>query len=65
MATQGSIDLAIPFQLGGLQGENRQLTHIVLEDLDGIQKIVEADYLLPFFGLSMNLGPIASGLSFG
>ncbi len=60
LAAQDSIDLAIPFQLGGLQGDNGHLTHVVLEDLDGQQRIIEADYLLPFFGLSMNLGPIAS-----
>jgi thioredoxin reductase (NADPH) len=27
--------------------------------LDGEEKVLEADVLLPFFGLAMNLGPIA------
>ncbi len=32
---------------------------VVVADLDGKTRALEADVLLPFFGLSMNLGPIA------
>jgi thioredoxin reductase (NADPH) len=32
---------------------------VVVADLEGKTKRLDADVLLPFFGLSMNLGPIA------
>lgn len=59
LAEQGLIELVIPYQLSRLEGENAQLTHVVVETLEGEKRSLEADYLLPFFGLSMNLGPIA------
>src|SRR5690606_26127720 len=55
----GKIELVIPYQLAALQGENGQLTHVHLKTLKGEEKAVEADILLPFFGLAMSLGPIA------
>ncbi|MES2713349.1 MAG: NAD(P)/FAD-dependent oxidoreductase [Pseudomonadota bacterium] len=58
-ATRGEIDLAIPYQLHGLQGDGHRLTGVVLATLKGEEKLVEADHLLAFFGLSMELGPIA------
>ena len=42
--------LASPDAQGGTQ---------VVESLDGGMKKIEADVLLPFFGLSMSLGPLA------
>ncbi len=64
LAAEGKIDLAVPYQLSGLEGENGQLTSVIIEDLDGHKKTVKADCLLPFYGLAMNLGPIANwGLS--
>ncbi|HLM14455.1 MAG TPA: FAD-dependent oxidoreductase, partial [Reyranella sp.] len=36
-----------------------QLTAVTAATLDGATKRLEADTLLPFFGLSMSLGPIA------
>jgi thioredoxin reductase (NADPH) len=59
LAKDGIIDLIIPYQLKSLVGENGQITHVNVETLEGDVKSIEADYLLPFFGLSMNLGPIA------
>jgi thioredoxin reductase (NADPH) len=35
------------------------LTHVVVADLDGHTRRLPADRLLPFFGLSTNLGPLA------
>jgi thioredoxin reductase (NADPH) len=55
-AAAGQIELATPFQLAALQGENLQGVRI--EDLDGNSRILEADVLLSFFGLVQKLGPI-------
>jgi thioredoxin reductase (NADPH) len=59
LADQGIIKLVVPFQLSGLKGKDGQLTHVQVESLDGTMQDLRADVLLPFFGLSMNLGPIA------
>jgi thioredoxin reductase (NADPH) len=59
LAKQGKIDLVVPYQLQDLEGANGQLRSIVVATLDGEPKRIEADVLLPFFGLSMSLGPIA------
>ena len=58
-AERGEIELAIPYQLHGLQGSGGRLDHVVLATLKGEEKAVPADHLLAFFGLSMELGPIA------
>ena len=42
-----------------LEGAAGQLTAVTAATLDGATKRIEADALLPFFGLSMSLGPIA------
>ena len=55
----GRIELIIPYQLAGLEGEEGGLSRVVVADLDGKCRALEADCLLPFFGLSMNLGVIA------
>jgi thioredoxin reductase (NADPH) len=59
LAAAGAIDLVVPYQLHGLEGSDAQLTAVLVADLDGGVKRLEADILLPFFGLSMQLGPIA------
>ncbi len=59
LAASGKINLVTPYQLDSLEGSNGQLTGVVVADLDGAKKVLKADCLLPFFGLSMNLGPIA------
>jgi thioredoxin reductase (NADPH) len=58
-ASNGEIQLVVPYQLSGLQGTDGVLKAVEVEALDGQKKLLPADYLLPFFGLSMNLGPIA------
>lgn len=55
----GKIEMVVPYQLDGLEGENGTLTGVVVSTLDGEKRVLEADYLLPFYGLSMELGPIA------
>lgn len=59
LSDAGTIELVVPYQLHGLRGENGLLTHVDVATLDGQVKALEADVLLPFFGLAMNLGPIA------
>lgn len=59
LAASGKIDLVVPYQLSALEGASGQLTGVVVEDLDGARKTLQADILLPFFGLAMTLGPIA------
>jgi thioredoxin reductase (NADPH) len=59
LAKAGRVEMVIPYQLAGLEGEGGQLAAVVVADLDGKAKRLDADVLLPFFGLSMNLGPIA------
>jgi thioredoxin reductase (NADPH) len=59
LAKAGRIELVIPYQLSGLDGVDGQLSAVIVADLDGKERRLEADVLLPFFGLSMNLGPIA------
>ena len=59
LADAGKIELVVPYQLDSLQGENGQLTGVGVKTLKGEERLLEADTLLPFFGLSMNLGPIA------
>ncbi len=53
------VELVVPYQLAGLEGENGRLNAVTVKTLDGEIRRLEADVLLPFFGLSMNLGPIA------
>lgn len=59
LADAGKIDLVIPFQLASLDGDGERLSAVVVKDLDGNARRLDADVLLPFFGLSQNLGPIA------
>ena len=58
-AARGEVELVIPYQLHGLHGDAGTLTGVEVAHIDGSTKILEADRLLPFFGLSMDLGPIA------
>ena len=57
---EGKIEMIIPFQLEGLEGNDSKLSHVIVKDFDNNIKKIEADYLLPFFGLAMELGPIAN-----
>lgn len=59
LAAEGRIEMVIPYQLDALEGANGQISHVIVKTLEGDEKKLEADVLLPFFGLSMELGPIA------
>jgi thioredoxin reductase (NADPH) len=58
-AAGGVVELVIPYQLHGLEGDQGRLTAVMVQSLSGEDRRLEADVLLPFFGLSMDLGPIA------
>ena len=59
LAKDGKVELVIPYQLSGLQGADGKLDAVVVADLKGNERRLEADYLLPFFGLATELGPLA------
>ena len=58
LAREGAIELVIPYQLHALEGSGGALDAVVVADLAGKTRRLEADALLAFFGLSMALGPI-------
>ena len=59
-AARGEVDMVIPYQLHALNGASGILQSVAVADLDGKLRDLKADVLLPFFGLSMDLGPIAA-----
>lgn len=59
LAKAGKVDLVVPYQLHSLDGIDGQISAVNVTTLDGAEKKIPADVLLPFFGLSMSLGPIA------
>ena len=61
LASKGEVvRLVVPYQLQALEGSDGKLEAVVVRKLSGEDRRLEADILLPFFGLSMNLGPIAA-----
>ena len=58
-AAAGAVEMVIPYQLHALHGARGTLTSVEVADLDGATRHLPADRLLPFFGLAMELGPIA------
>jgi thioredoxin reductase (NADPH) len=61
LAASGEVELVIPYQLARLDGEGGRLNAVVVADLAGNERRLEADCLLPFFGLATELGPLAQG----
>jgi thioredoxin reductase (NADPH) len=61
-AARGEIEMVVPYQLRALHGSGAAggvLTGVEVATLEGEARVIEADVLLPFFGLSTDLGPIA------
>jgi len=56
----GKLECVIPYHLDGLEGEDGRLRAVRVRTLEGETRRLEADALLPFYGLAMNLGPIAN-----
>jgi thioredoxin reductase (NADPH) len=48
----------VPGQLKGLEGENGQLSGVLIDDLAGNARRLEADKLLCFYGLQAHAGPL-------
>jgi thioredoxin reductase (NADPH) len=59
LVAAGRVELIVPYQLHGLEGSAGKLRAVTVQTLEGETRRLEADALLPFFGLAMNLGPIA------
>ena len=55
----GKVKLAIG-QVSGLKGEGGQVTHATLKDKAGAESELACTRILPFFGLTMKLGPVAN-----
>ncbi len=58
-AARGEVELVIPYHLHALHGAAGTLSAVEVADLDGATRHLPADLLLPFFGLSTDLGPLA------
>lgn len=58
-AAAGEVVMEIPYQLHALHGDGALLEAVELIDPAKATRRIEADVLLAFFGLAMDLGPIA------
>jgi thioredoxin reductase (NADPH) len=58
LAEEGKIDFVVG-QTTGLEGEDGALTAVNVKTDKGEAKRIECEAMLPFFGLTMKLGPIA------
>ncbi|MEO9189095.1 MAG: NAD(P)/FAD-dependent oxidoreductase [Acetobacteraceae bacterium] len=59
-AARGEIEMVIPYQLAALHGTDGILSEVEVATLKGESRRLPANALLAFFGLSMDLGPIAT-----
>jgi thioredoxin reductase (NADPH) len=59
-AARGELAMVIPYQLHALHGTDGCLAEVEVATLKGETTRLPADVLLPFFGLAMDLGPIAA-----
>ena len=59
LAKAGKIDLVVPFQLESLAGQDGVLERVTVKSFEGETREIQAEFLLPFYGLAMDLGPIA------
>lgn len=58
LASAGKIDLLLRSNLIGVAG-NGQLSAVSCVDADSHERVIDSDFLVPLFGLSPKLGPIA------
>lgn len=59
LAEKGLIEVLVPYQLAGLTGADGVLNGVTVSNISTKEEMtISADYLLPFFGISANLGPI-------
>ncbi len=60
LAKTGKVELVVPYQLEALDGDGKNIAGVIVKNMDGSLRTLPAQHLLAFFGLSMELGPIAS-----
>ncbi len=58
LVAAGEMDMVLG-QVAGLEGSGGQLEKVVAKRDDGTTFEIDADTMLPFFGLTMKLGPVA------
>jgi thioredoxin reductase (NADPH) len=58
LVAEGKMDLKVG-QVSALEGVDGQLAAVTIKGNDGATSRVELDTMLPFFGLTMKLGPVA------
>jgi thioredoxin reductase (NADPH) len=58
LVAAGKMDLIIG-QTSRLKGDDGQLSSVTIKGNDGSEKEIACDRLIPFFGLTMKLGPVA------
>jgi thioredoxin reductase (NADPH) len=56
---EGKIDLVLG-QVTSLEGEDGQVSAAIVKQTDGSSVSIACDAILPFFGLTMKLGPVAN-----
>jgi thioredoxin reductase (NADPH) len=59
LVADGAMELALG-QVASLEGDDGQLRAAMVKGNDGEMRRVEVDAMLPFFGLTMKLGPVAN-----
>lgn len=59
LAEAGTVELVVPYQLKSLEAQGGRLTGVGVAAAVGATRILAADALLAFFGLSQALGPVA------
>jgi thioredoxin reductase (NADPH) len=59
LVAEGKMDLIIG-QTSKLSGHEGQLSSVTIKGNDGAEKEIACDRLIPFFGLTMKLGPVAN-----
>ena len=59
LSKTGLIKLVTPYQLNKIEGTNNILKIVEVKDLEGNILKIKSDYLIIFFGLSKNIGPIS------
>ena len=58
LATQGKINLVLQSHITGING-NGHLKEVIVVGRDNEESIIETDHLIPLYGLTPKLGPIA------
>ncbi|MEO0392624.1 MAG: NAD(P)/FAD-dependent oxidoreductase [Pseudomonadota bacterium] len=58
LAEDDSLDLVTPYQLHAVDGDGQHLNAVIVKDMEDNERSIPADVLLPFYGLSTDLGPL-------